>query len=128
MSSAIEQRLSMEELKQRNRPAIAWTPSQEDWNELTALLWDISRKPANYPTYAQIEELTRSVRALQQTVEQAGRKKERPFSLPKIRRPELHLDRDSLIKFIVALGFLLGLCAVCYSLVQILGAFLPLFQ
>ena len=128
MSSVTEQKLSMEELKQRNRPTTAWAPSQEDWNELTALLWDISKKPTNYPTYAQIEELTRSVRALQQTVELAGKKKELSFSLPRIRRPELHLDRDSLIKFIVVLGCLLGLCAVCYSLAQIWDAFLPLFQ
>ena len=49
MSSVTEQRLSMEELKQRNRPATAWAPSQEDWNELTALLRDISKRPANLP-------------------------------------------------------------------------------
>ena len=135
MSSVTEQRLSMDELKQRNRPATTWNPSQEEWEELlntldkqTALLRDISKKSANYPTRNQIEELTRSVQALRQTVEQAGRKKEKSFSLPKIKRPEIHLNQDSLIKLVVVLGFLLGLCVMCYASGQIWEVIQPLFQ
>ena len=123
MSSATEQRLSMEELKQRNRPAIAWTPSQEDWNELTAILWDISKKPMDYPTYAQIEELTRSVQALRQTVEQAGRKNEKSFSLAKIRLPEFHFSPFLLLVPPV----LLALWALFYNLAKLWDVFLPLF-
>lgn len=115
MSSATEQRLSMEELKQRNRPTTARAPSQEDWNEMTAILWDISKKPANYPTYTQIEELTRSVQALQQTVEQAGRKNERSFSLPKIRRPEVHFTPLMIIIPLCVLVALMVALAIWYS-------------
>lgn len=135
MSSVTEQRLSMEELKQRNRPSTSWNPSQEDWDELlntldkqTAILWELSRKPTTCPTYNQIDELTRSVQALRQTVEQAGKKKEKSFSLPKIKRPEMHLNRDSLIKLVVVLGFLLGLCVMCYASAQIWEVIHPLFQ
>ena len=124
MSSVTEQKLSMEELKQRNRPTTAWAPSQEDWNELTAILWDISKKPMDYPTYAQIEELTRSVQALRQTVEQAGKKKEFSFSLPRIRRPDVHFSPFLLLVPPV----LLALWVLFYNLVKLWDAFLPLFQ
>ena len=126
MSSVTEQRLSMDELKQRNRPATAWSLSQEEWEELlntldkqTAILWEVSRKPTTYPTYTQIEELTRSVQALRQTKEQDGKKNERSFSLPKIRLPQLRFSPALLLVPPV----LLALWALWYNLAQLWSFF-----
>ena len=77
MNSGLEKKLSMDELLEKNRPAqmVQTTPQ--------------------LPTRTQMEELLKAVKHLEQMSEQAGKRNEKRFSLPNIRRPRLrllHLD------------------------------------
>ena len=114
MNSELEQRLSLQELKQRNHQQTALpmqTPTPEvhpakvDWERMmnnldalwyhadrqTDLLESISRQMSQLPTRTQLDDLLKTVRYLEQMTEQAGKPKERRFSLPSIRLPRLHL-------------------------------------
>ena len=102
----------MDELKQRNTtkaelPQAENTPvhpTQDEWNQLLDLLcglydlqaeqlhWE-KHQPILYATQEQMRELIREVGRLRMEIEQAGKKKERRFSLPKI-----HLPRFSLLR------------------------------
>lgn len=106
MSSESGQRLSLEELKQRNLPTQG-TPSQtepmppehptkQEWSELLARLERLeasvgaqeaplralSRQVGQLPTQEQMEEQAREVAQLRAAVQQAGRKKELSISPP----------------------------------------------
>ena len=126
MNSGSEQKLSMDELLEKNRPgqvvqptpqppAQELTPPPEvhptkaEWedllNDLCALGYHAERQTAHLkktsellaqlPTRTQMEELLKAVKHLEQMNEQAGKRKEKHFSLPGIRLPKLqlpHLD------------------------------------
>lgn len=101
----------MEELKQLNRPQTlksSTTPpppmvllTAADWDMLLnrlerleanvgaqeALLREISAKAGKYSTQAQMEALARDVAQMRSELQQAGKKRERPCSLPKLRLP-----------------------------------------
>ena len=111
MNSESGQRLSMEELKQRNLPPA--NPSQRDWDELlaalnalyrlermnsdrleqlesgvgaqTALYREISVRTGKCPTQEQMETLTREVAQIQATLKQAGKRSELSVSPPSLR-------------------------------------------
>ncbi len=106
--------MSLQELKQRNHQQTALpmqTPTPEvhpakvDWERMmnnldalwyhadrqTDLLESISRQMSQLPTRTQLDDLLKTVRHLEQMTEQAGKPKERRFSLPSIRLPRLHL-------------------------------------
>ena len=111
MNSESGQRLSVEELKQLNRPQTlepSTTPpppmvllTAADWNMLLnrlerleanvgaqeALLREISSKVGKYPTQAQMKALARDVAQMRSELQQAGKKRELRFSLPKLRLP-----------------------------------------
>ena len=111
MNSESGQRLSVEELKQLNRPQTlepSTTPpppmvllTAADWNMLLnrlerleanvgaqeALLREISSKAGKYPTQAQMKALTRDVAHMRAELKQAGKKRELRFSLLKPRLP-----------------------------------------
>lgn len=133
MNSESEQRLSLQELKQRNTqqtvlptptpPHEAW-PSKADWermmkymdvlwchaNRQTDLLERISRQMSQLPTRTQLDDLLKTVRHLEQMTEQAGKPKENSFSLRRIRLPRLHLPHVSipaLISLLMATAALL---------------------
>ena len=133
MNSESEQRLSLQELKQRNTqqtvlptptpPHEAW-PSKADWermmkymdvlwchaNRQTDLLERISRQMSQLPTRTQLDDLLKTVRHLEQMTEQAGKPKENSFSLHRIRLPRLHLPHVSipaLISLLMATAALL---------------------
>ena len=126
MNSESEQRLSLEELKQRNRsqcvqmmttPSAA--PTKQDWEDLLtavsalyrlerinsdrlerleasvaaqeALFRALGRQVGQLPTQAQLEALARDVAQMRAELQQAGKKREQRFSLPRIRLPKLHL-------------------------------------
>ena len=114
MNSEYGQRLSLQELKQRNtQQAVLPTPttpheacpSKTDWERMmkymdalwchadrqTDLLESVSRQMSQLPTRTQLDDLLKAVRHLEQMTEQAGKPKERRFSLPSIRLPRLHL-------------------------------------
>ena len=118
MNSESEQRLSLQELKQRNTQQTALPtptppheacPSKADWERMmkymdalwchadrqTDLLESVSRQMSQLPTRTQLDDLLKMVRHLEQMTEQAGKRNEKHFSLPGIRLPRLrlpHLD------------------------------------
>ena len=126
MNSGSEQKLSMDELLEKNRPAqmVQTTPqpsaqeptpppevhpTKAEWEELlsslytlgyhterqTGYLKKISELLAQLPTRTQMEELLKAVKHLERLSEQAGKRNEKRFSLPRIRLPRLrlpHLD------------------------------------
>ena len=116
MNSESEQRLSLQELKQRNTqqavlptptPPHEACPSKTDWERMmkymdalwyhadrqTDLLESISRQMSQLPSRTQLDDLLKAVRHLEQMSEQAGKPKEKSFSLPRL--PRLHLPRLS---------------------------------
>ena len=117
MSSESERRLSTEELKRLNQPQ-EMKPSKAapppmvllpaaDWNMLLnqlerleasvgaqeALLRALSRQVGQCPTREQTEALARDVAQIREALQQAGKKKERRFSLPKLRLPYIPWSR-----------------------------------
>ena len=129
MNSVSEQKLSLEQLKQRNAqepptPLPEVHPTQEEWSELLAILsaqyrlaavqYDLTeellKKLRSAPTAAQAEEILRELRTLREAVQQAGKPKENSFSLHRIRLPRLHLPHVSipaLISLLMAAAVLL---------------------
>ena len=109
MSSESERKLSMEELKQLNRPQAlesSTTPPPPmvllpaaDWNMLLnqlerleagagaqeALLRALSQQAGQCPTQAQMEALTRDVAQMRAELKQAGKKRELSISPPSLR-------------------------------------------
>lgn len=109
----------MDELLERNRPAQALYcppaqeqtpppkvhPTKEEWENLqsdlytlgylterqTAYLKGINELLAQFPTRTQMDELLKAVKHLEQMSEQAGKQKEKRFSLPNISLPRLRL-------------------------------------
>ena len=133
MNSESEQRLSLQELKQRNTQQTALPvqtpppearPAKVDWERMmndldtlwyhadrqTDLLEIISRQMSQLPTRTQLDDLLKAVRHLAQMTEQAGKPKENSFSLHRIRLPRLHLPHVSipaLISLLMAAAALL---------------------
>ena len=133
MNSEYGQRLSLQELKQRNtQQAVLPTlttpheasPTKADWGRMmndldtlwyhadrqTDLLERISRQMSQLPTRTQLDDLLKMVRHLEQMTEQAGKPKENSFSLHRIRLPRLHLPQVSipaLISLLMAAAALL---------------------
>ena len=120
MNSEYGQRLSLQELKQRNTqqieielptptPSPDACPSKTDWERMmkymdalwyhadrqTDLLESVSRQMSQLPTRTQLDDLLKAVRHLEQMTEQAGKPKENSFSLHRIRLPRLHLPHVS---------------------------------
>ena len=116
MNLGSEQKLSMDELLERNRPAqmVHTTPPEVhptklEWEDLQSYLYTLGyhaeRQTGNLkkinelllqlPTRTQMDELLKAVKHLEQMGEQAGKRNEKRFSLPGIRLPRLrlpHLD------------------------------------
>ena len=133
MNSEYGQRLSLQELKQRNTQQTALPvqapppearPTKADWERMmkymdalwyhadrqTDLLESISRQMSQLPTRTQLDDLLKMVRHLEQMTEQAGKPKENSFSLHRIRLPRLHLLQVSipaLISLLMAAAALL---------------------
>lgn len=136
MNSEYGQRLSLQELKQRNHqhtalpmqaPPHEACPSKADWERMmkymdalwyhadrqTDLLESVNRQMSQLPTRTQLDDLLKRVRHLEQMTEQAGKPKEKRSSLPNIRLPRLHLphlDGPTWVVLLMALAalFLLG--------------------
>ena len=133
MNSEYGQRLSLQELKQRNLQRTALPvqapppeahPTKADWERMmkymdtlwhhadrqTDLLESVSRQMSQLPTRTQLDDLLKAVRHLEQMTEQAGKPKENSFSLHRIRLPRLHLPHVSipaLISLLMAAAALL---------------------
>ena len=153
MNSGSEQKLSMDELLEKNLPAqmVQTTPqpsaqeptpppevhpTKAEWEELlsslytlgdhterqTGYLKKISELLAQLPTRTQMEELLKAVKHLEKMSEQAGKRNEKRFSLPRIRLPRLrlpHLDGPTWVVLLMGTAALLllwwGLDAVWNS-------------
>ena len=133
MNSESEQRLSLQELKQRNSrqtalpvqaPPPEASPTKADWGRMmndldtlwyhadrqTDLLESISRQMSQLPTRTQMDELLKAVKRLEQMSEQDGKRNEKRFSLPGIRLPKLrlpHLDGPTWAVLLMGTGALL---------------------
>lgn len=133
MNSESEQRLSLQELKQRNSqqtalpvqtPPSEARPTKADWERMmndldtlwyhadrqTDLLESISRQMSRLPTRTQLDDLLKTVRHLEQMTEQDGKRNEKHFSLPGIRLPRLrlpHLDGPAWAVLLMGTGALL---------------------
>ena len=133
MNSESEQRLSLQELKQRNTqqavlptptPPHEACPTKTDWERMmkyvdalwyhadrqTDLLESISRRMSQLPSRTQLDDLLKTVRHLEEMTEQDGKPKENSFSLHRIRLPRLHLPHVSipaLISLLMAAAALL---------------------
>ena len=133
MNSEYGQRLSMQELKQRNtQQAVLPTlttpheasPTKADWGRMmndldtlwyhadrqTDLLESISRQMSQLPTRTQMDELLKAVKRMEQMSEQDGKRNEKRFSLPGIRLPRLrlpHLDGPTWAVLLMGTGALL---------------------
>ena len=133
MNSEYRQRLSMQELKQRNtQQAVLPTlttpheasPTKADWKRMmndldtlwyhadrqTDLLESISRQMSQLPTRTQMDELLKAVKRLEQMSKQDGKRNEKRFSLPGIRLPRLrlpHLDGPTWAVLLMGTGALL---------------------
>ena len=151
MNSESEQRLSLQELKQRNTqqavlptptPPHEACPSKTDWERMmndldtlwyhadqqTDLLERISRQMSRLPTRTQLDDLLKTVRHLEQMSEQAGKRNEKRFSLPSIRLPRLrlpHLDGPTWAVLLMGTAALLLLWWVLGTVWSSLSLMLP---
>ena len=133
MNSEYEQRLSLQELKQRNSqqtvlpvqpPPPEARPTKADWERMmndldtlwyhadrqTDLLERVSGQMLQIPTRTQLDDLLKTVRHLEQMTEQDGKRNEKRFSLPGIRLPRLrlpHLDGPTWAVLLMGTGALL---------------------
>ena len=99
-------------------------PTKEDWEDLqsdlytlgyhaerqTGYLKKVSELLEQFPTWTQVDELLKAVKHLEQMSEQAGKPKEKRFSLPNIRLPRLHLphlDGPTWVVLLMAMAALL---------------------
>lgn len=138
MSSGSDRQLSMEELRRRNmqRPPEEYRhPTAEEWRELTAsltamgellaeqmlLLEEISAKIRPQAVQEQAAGLIRETGEIRRLLEQAGKKRERRFSLPKIRLPRPSLE------WLLVPTVLLGLLALWYSWAALWNGLTALF-
>ena len=149
MNSDSGQKLSLEELKQRNRasaPSVPVappdTPTRQDWDDLLAALTALyrlestnsdrlerleasvgpqealfralSRQVGQLPTQSQLEALAGDVAQMRAELKQAGKKRERHFSMPKPHLP--YIPWSSLLLGLTALVLTGGvLWAVWFS-------------
>ena len=112
MSSESERRLSTEELKRLNQSSEAAPPpmvllTAADWNMLLtrldrleagvsaqeALLRALSQQVGQLPTQEQAEALARNVAQMREALQQAGKRRERRFSLPRLHLPYIPWSR-----------------------------------
>ena len=138
MSSESDRQLSMEELRQRNMqkpPAETLHPTAGEWQSLTAaltamgellaeqmlLLEEIAARPNPWATQEQMTELIREAREIHRLLEQAGKKRERRFSLPTIRLPRPSPE------WLLIPALLLGLLALWYGWATLWNGLTTLF-
>lgn len=148
MSYESDRKLSLEELKQRNKPMQSAEPippltpdscpmTQQDLDEMFEILIALQEQMkalyqqnstlqtriSDLPTKTELEQVSRSLSQIQQRLSQAGSKKERSFSLPKLRLPTLEW---SPIWIVIPLT-LLALAVAWFSLGELWNGWKALF-
>ena len=123
-TSALTVQSTPQPLAQEQTPTPEVHPTKEDWEDLqsdlytlgyhaerqTGYLKKVNEVLAQLPTQTQMDELLKAVKHLEQMSEQAGKPKEKRFSLPSIRLPRLHLphlDGPTWVVLLMAVAALL---------------------
>lgn len=123
-TSALTVQSMPQPLAQEQTPTPEVHPTKEDWEDLqsdlytlgyhaerqTGYLKKVNEVLAQLPTQTQMDELLKAVKHLEQMSEQAGKPKEKRFSLPSIRLPRLHLphlDGPTWVVLLMAVAALL---------------------
>ena len=146
MSSESERRLSTEELKRLNQSSEAAPPpmvllTAADWNMLLtrldrleagvsaqeALLRALSQQVGQLPTQEQAEALARNVAQMREALQQAGKRRERRFSLPRLHLPYIPWSR-LFLGLVTLLLIGAALWVVWSSWEKIWNIFSPIFQ
>ena len=98
-------------------------PTKAEWEDLpsdlcalgyhterqTGYLKKVNELLVQLPNRTQMDELLKAVKRLEEMAEQAGKKKEKRFSIPSIRLPKLHLpesDWPTVVTILMALAVL----------------------
>lgn len=122
MNSESGKKLSMNELKRLNQPQMQEPPPErhptvEEWEMLLRQIQHIAKqvstmnnrlaqllnKPMGGMTWSQGEEMLKQLRGLTQMAEQAGKPKEKRFSLPRLRLPHIKLSPALLLVPVILL-------------------------
>lgn len=123
-TSALTVQSTPQLLAQEQTPLLEVHPTKEEWEDLqsdlyalgyhaerqTGYLKKVSELLEQLPTRTQVDELSKAVKHLEQMIEQAGKPKEKSFSLPSISLPRLrlpHLDGPTWVVLLMALAALL---------------------
>lgn len=123
-TSALTVQSTPQPLAQEQTPTLEVHPTKEDWEDLqsdlytlgyhaerqTGYLKKLSELLEQLPTRTQMDELLKAVKHLEQMSEQAGKPKEKRFSLPSIRLPRLplpYLDGPTWVVLLMAVAALL---------------------
>ena len=146
MNSESGQRLSVEELKRLNlppqsAPMLPAHPPQQEWSKQLArlerleasaaaqeaLLRALSQQVGQLPTQEQAEALARNVAQMREALQQAGKRRERRFSLPRLHLPYIPWSRLFLgLATLLLIGA--ALWVVWSSWEKIWNIFSPIFQ
>ena len=98
---------TMPESMERIENRLLTLEEQNSWQ--TELLRRLCERLTAYATQTQMDELLKAVKRLEEMAEQAGKKKEKRFSIPSIRLPKLHLpesDWPTVVTILMALAVL----------------------
>ena len=143
MSSKSEKQYSIEELKRLNQlseigtPPSPSCPTEKQWTHLLSILNAQYRLLESQPDtmermqstmwkmVTQMEKLTKEVMETRQLLEQAGRKKEKRFSLPEWELPRPNLAWLWVIPILVGLWVLWYASATIWNALQNLTQLLP---
>ena len=80
---------TMPEFMERIENRLQTLEEQSAWQ--TKYLRRLCERPTAYPTQVQMDELLKVMKRLEEMTAQVGKKKEKHFSLPKLRLPRPHL-------------------------------------
>lgn len=108
-------------LAQAQTPPPEVYPTKEEWEEMIDYLYTLgyhAERQSGYlkkaselltqlPTRTQMDELLKTMKHLEQMSEQAGKQKEKCFSLPSIRLRLPHLDGPTVVVLLMAMAALL---------------------
>ena len=120
-TSALTVQSTPQPLAQEQTPTPEVHPTKEDWEDLqsdlytlgyhaerqTGYLKKVNEVLVQLPTRTQMDELLKVLKHLEQMSEQAGKQKEKRFSLPGIRPRLPHLDGPTVVVLLMAVAVLL---------------------
>lgn len=149
MNSQSDKPLSLEELKQRNRPASMSAtppptqhPTEEEWNALLhkvdkllrrtqaqeAVLRTLTERSGVCPSRKQIEALARDVAALREMLQPDGSESEPEYSPPRFQLPMVDFAPFDWRMAVMTLMAVIALGSLLYALAIIWNIFSPILS